>query len=118
MLAFQHPLRILTPPMKIEIEWTSSYQALLTHQGSQFQLDLLPKMKLTPLPPEPRDLEHHHSFASVLMGRLAPLILGAMQAQCVSDEALDPSGDTDNTFRPLPEYTAREVLRKLDQFTD
>lgn len=104
--------------MKIEIEWSSSYQATLTIQGSKFQVDLLPEKKVTPLPPEPIDIEHRHSFASVLVLRLAPLILGAMQAECVSDEALDPSGDTDNTFRSLPEYTAREVLRKLDQFTD
>jgi hypothetical protein len=102
--------------MKIEIEWSASYEANVKIQEQEYRVDLLPEPKVTPLHGAP-DMAHGFSFASVMMMQLAPMIFGLMQAEAITDDYGDPSGDTDNTFRSVPDYIALAVQEKIKSYT-
>ena len=101
--------------MKIEIEWTASYEAKVTIQETSFKVFLLPEPSVEKLCGE-GDVEHTLCFASVLLTNLAPLIMGAMQAECTTDNYIDPSGERDNTFRSVPDYVAREANKVMTRY--
>lgn len=103
--------------MKIEIEWTASYKGTIKIQEHSYTVSLLPEPAIKPIGDAP-SLGHHYSFASVLMLNLSPVIMGAMQAEAITDDYLDPSGETDNTFRTVPDYIARETHRKIKFYTN
>ena len=98
--------------IKIEIEWTSSISASLKIQGRELRVEIYPQSGETRLEGI-KDPETSETFGGILATELFGLIGDAMQAQCIAEEDVDRSGETDVTWQRLSRGAAQEVVDRF-----
>lgn len=92
--------------MKIEIEWNCSYEAVMRIQGRECKISLQPG--ITSLE-SPTGKDAENTFGGLIARKLYGKIAKLMQAECILDDAINPDGAKDVTWKRIKNSLAEEL---------
>ena len=96
--------------MKIEIEWTCSYEATMRIQGRECKISLHPG--ITTLE-SPKGKDADNTFGGLIARELYGKIANFMQAECLLDEAINPDGAKDVIWKRVSNDLADQLYDRI-----
>ena len=96
--------------MKIEIEWNCSHEAVMRIQGCECKISLKPG--ITSLE-SPKGKDAENTFGGLIARQLYGKIADIMQAECILDDAINPDGAKDVTWKRVKNDLAAELEDRI-----